>query len=278
MKQCKKVHRKAAALPRIRLVAIISLLLPGTIVHAQNMVSIEQGLLAKLKKIEYWLEFRPGDSSKIDRDDSLEKANTRFKLALLAMAEKYPASLGFDFPLLQKQGVTIATSSDRRFRIYSWDTWEGGTMHFFLNVYQWRGERQMHAKSVNSDSLEEHDPGPFCWPVYTFMTPEKTYYLVVNNWILSTKDVEESITANFIEGDSLHPYARVFKTSTGLHRHIVVDYDFFSVVDRPERPLALIRFDSTSQTIHIPLVNDDEQVTDRTIDYAWTGKYFERKK
>jgi hypothetical protein len=59
---------------------------------------------------------------------------------------------------------------------------------------------------------------------------------------------------------------------------ISVEFDFFSVVDRPERPLKLIKFDKTKTIIYIPVVYEDGKVTDKFIQYKFNGKYFEKYK
>jgi hypothetical protein len=55
-------------------------------------------------------------------------------------------------------------------------------------------------------------------------------------------------------------------------------FDFFSVVDRPDRPVQLIKYDGVKKTLTIPVVLEDGKVTGRTIVYQFTGQYFERKK
>ena len=44
------------------------------------------------------------------------------------------------FPKL-KQKIYITTSRDGKLRAYSWDTNEGGTMHDFVTVFQYLGQR-----------------------------------------------------------------------------------------------------------------------------------------
>jgi len=55
---------------------------------------------------------------------------------------------------------------------------------------------------------------------------------------------------------------------------IDVNFDFFSVVDRPERPLALITYDEKEKAIRIPLVDQKERVTGKRLVYKLKGDYF----
>jgi hypothetical protein len=240
------------------------------------MFSIEHDLLVKFQRIDYWWGYS-GDNTKIDKYDSLHKANTIFQEALTNITSKYSESLNYDFKLLKRSGLTIATSDDHRLRIYSWDTNEGGTMHFFLNVYQWMAKDHVYSKAVDADAANPGDPGVFCTPIYTFHTPIKTYYLVINSAMYSTKDTYESVQSFCIGDKSLNDSVRIFKTQTGLNNSIGFSFDFFSVVDRPERPLGLIRFDPARKQVRIPLVFENGTVTHRSIVYTWTGKYFERR-
>ena len=239
------------------------------------MARLEHDLLAKYRRIDYWRSYS-SDDAKIDTIDSLEKANNSFQKALIKIASTYPASLRYNFKSLQDSGLLIATSDDHRFRIYSWDSEEGGTMHIFFTVYQWLGEQGVNAKASNSE--EGGDPGVFCTPIYTLRTPSKTYFLVVNHAIFSNKDSYQGIQAFCINKRSLNDSVRLFKTLTGLKNSISFEYDFFSVVNRPERPIQLISFDSVHKIISIPIVLENGTVTNRSIQYHWVGNYFERRK
>ena len=68
---------------------------------------------------------------------------------------------------------------------------------------------------------------------------------------------------------------KLFKTKTDLLNEINVYFDFFSVVDRPERPLRLIKYDTDKKIIYIPIVFEKGKVTDRYILYQFNGQYFE---
>jgi hypothetical protein len=259
----------------MKLLAIISFIFSALIAHSQNMSAVERSLLANYRRINYWKSYA-GDDEKVDKFDSLEKANIIFQKALVNMASNYPGSLTYDFKLLRDSGLTIETSNDHHFRIYSWDSEEGGTMHIFLNVYQWIGEQHVYAKASDSSGGKDGIAGVFCTPIYTFYTPGRTYYLVINHAIFSTKDESQDIQAFCINKRSLNDSVRIFKTQTGLQNAIGFEFDFFSVVDRPERPIQLIDFDITNKIVKIPIVFENGTVTNRWIRYKWTGKYFER--
>jgi hypothetical protein len=54
-------------------------------------------------------------------------------------------------------------------------------------------------------------------------------------------------------------------------------FDFFSVVDRAERPVKLIDYNAIEKTISIPVVWENGKVTSKLIVYKFTGEYFEKK-
>ena len=92
---------------------------------------------------------------------------------------------------------------------------------------------------------------------------------------IPSKDSKQSITVYSIEGNKLTDTARLFKTKTKKLNSIDVSFDFFSVVDRPERPLELISYDDKLNIIYIPVVNDKDQVTKKNILYQLKDGYFE---
>jgi len=243
--------------------------------YGQDMSVIEGNLLAKFQRISYWRSFS-SDDDKIDKIDSLEKANLAFQKALLHVTDQEPASLGYAFQRLQDSGVTIATSADRRFRIYSWDTEEGGTMHIFSSVYQYQTEQGIHSKTFQDSSIEA-DPGNWSTPIYSLHIPSKTYYLVINHAIFSHRDIYQGIQAFSIGKRSLNDSVRLFKTKTGLKNGISFEFNFFSVEKHPERPVQLISFDSVAKEVRIPIVLENGIVTSKYLVYRWTGSCFERK-
>jgi hypothetical protein len=241
------------------------------------MKAAEHILSTKFQRIAYWRDY-PKDDMTVDIYDSLGKANIEFQSALLKIASTYPASLKYDFTILQDSGLTIATSDDHRLRIYSWDSELGGSAHNYLTVFQFQGARGVQANATDTTTnIEESGFGGYCTPIYTLHTPIKTYYLVINHYILSNKDITQGIETFCIKNGSLDGSVKLFKTKTGLHNGVSFDFNFFSVVNRPERPIILIDFDSVHSLIRIPVVLEDGTVTNRSIVYRWTGHYFERK-
>lgn len=91
-----------------------------------------------------------------------------------------------------------------------------------------------------------------------FKKQRKTDYLVISNSILSNIDAAQHIHAYKIINNYLQNMP-VFKTKTSTLDKISVQFDFFSVVDRPERPVELITLED--KTLKIALVDENEQVT-----------------
>jgi len=73
---------------------------------------------------------------------------------------------------------------------------------------------------------------------------------------------------------------RLIKTKAGMQNRIGFEYGFFSVANRKERPIKLIRFDERTKTLMIPVVIADKatdgpgRVTNRFINYRFNGTYF----
>lgn len=207
----------------------------------------------------------PSDSSTFYAD--------KFEKDFPAFLKKNPETINYPFKkLTAKTGCDVITSSDGNFRIYSWDTWQGGTMHVFRSVYQWKANGNVYTQVP---TYEEGDAGTFCSAIFTVPINNQPYYLAVTNGIYSTKDSRQSISVFSVKGNQLNTSVRLFKTKTQQLNTIDVDFDFFSVVDRPERPLKLITYNEDRKIIRIPVVNDQGKVTKRTILYQLKGQSFE---
>lgn len=204
--------------------------------------------------------------------DTTMAYSEKFSNQFTSFIRATPATLDYPFKkLIDSNYLQIRTSSDGHLRIYSWDNWTGGTMHEFSTIYQWRDNGKVFTKVLNVD---KDDPGSFVSQIFTVAIGDKPYYLAVTNATYSTKDARQSIAAYTITNGKLVDTVKLFKTKKRLNR-IDVDFDFFSVVDRPERPLELITYDDKQKIIYIPVVGDKEQVTKKNILYQLKGSYFE---
>ncbi|OYU96587.1 MAG: hypothetical protein CFE21_09395 [Bacteroidetes bacterium B1(2017)] len=253
------------------------ILLGNSVLYAQDLKFMEQDLLKEITAIRYWQEYT-GNDSKINQDDSLAQANTRLKTKLITYTAKNSQTIQYAFKALQDQGMTIATSADKLFRIYSWDTWQGGTMHWFDNVYQFMDNKQSKSLSL-TDKREEGDPGVWFSEIFTLqMDSNKTAYLGYCHAIYSTKDSYQGIKLFSIENGQLNDTLHLIKTKTGIRNELGFYFDFFSVVDRSERPVKLIYYYQNSKVLKIPLVLESGEVTSKFIEYIFTGHYFERRR
>ncbi|MBI4811098.1 MAG: hypothetical protein HY800_06620, partial [Ignavibacteriales bacterium] len=238
--------------------------------------TIEQDLLKQFKKIDYWANYSE-DDDKVDKYDSLEKANKVFRKSLLQYTSKYPSTIDFDFKDLKKEGLFIATSDDGLFRIYSWDTWTGGTMHIFKNVYQYKIGDKVFSKTIGTDDMDPPDPRGFYSDIYSLRSTGKTYYLAVKHAIFSMKDSYQeikvfSITSSSLDRMFLDDTVKLIKTKSGIRNTLGFSFNFFSVMDREERPVKLIDDDSNARAISIPVVLENGEVTNKSIIYQFTGQ------
>jgi hypothetical protein len=205
--------------------------------------------------------------------DSLNLYSEKFENEFTSFIKNNPGTLNYPFKKLSDSIFSgVKTSSDGNFRIYSWDTETGGTMHFFKVMYQWKANGKVFTRMFQS---EEGDPAYFCSKIFTVNINNKPYYLAVANGIYSSKESRQSITCYSIEGNKLMDTVRLFKTKAKKLNTIDVAFDFFSVVDRPERPLELITYDEKLNIIYIPVVDDKDQVTKKNLLYQLKGRYFE---
>ena len=208
-----------------------------------------------------------------EKYDSLIFYSGKFETEFANFINSNPTSLNYPFKkLVDSIRCNVETSSDGNFRIYSWDAQTGGTMRTFRTIYQWKSNGKVFAKVPKYD---ESDPGSFCSKIFTVSIHDKFYYLAVTNGIYSTKDAMQSISAYSIVGNKLVDTVKLFKTKIKKLNSIDVGFDFFSVVDRPDRPLELIVYDDKQKIIYIPVVGDKGQVTKKNILYQLKDRYFE---
>lgn len=243
-------------------------------VFAQTPAAIEKELSELYAKINANSQYSGNNDS-----DTLEKTNEDFKNKILQYT-KSAATLKYKFGKLAED-VSIATSEDGKFRAYSWDRMDGGTMHFFETVYQFQGaDGKVYSSSRD---LTEGDSGSFVYDVFTVNSKTGAIYLAGSNAVGSTQDAAQNLRLFKINGNALDESIKLIKTNSGLTDSIGFSYNFFSVVDRPERPIRLFTFDKKTSTFKFPIVVNDAKfpngrVTDRFISYKFDGTYFVKMK
>lgn len=257
---CKRYLLK---MKKLKLFIILFNFLITSSLFAQSPKAIEADLLQAFKKIDY-------------NGQDNEAANKVFAGKLKAYAERYPFTLEQNFALLKAEHLDISSSTDGLFRIYSWDTWTGGSMHFFENVFQYKAGPKTVV--VLDTPKTDGDNRPNYYKMYTFKVNNKAYYLGIYRFIESSKYAGAGINIFAIENGKLNNEVKLIKTQSGMHSAISYEYDFSSVMDIAFEKRPAITFDEQLQIISIPLVNAKGQVTNKTIAYKFTGQYFEKVK
>ena len=209
-----------------------------------------------------------------ESQDSLKYYSDLFATRFKNFIKDNPSTLNYKFKSLRDSNACyIVTTPDGLFRIYSWDTWLGGSMHDFKNILQFNSKGKIYStdSSKNGDEFATYFTG-----IFSLKVKDKRYYLAISGGSESTRDAYETIGVYSISNDSLVDTVKLIKTPSGLSNSIGFEYDFFSVVERPERPTRLIKYDTVKKIIYIPVVLKDGKVTDRFIPYQFTGQYFEK--
>jgi hypothetical protein len=252
--------------------AVLFLLVFTFSVFAQTPQVIEQTLVKNIKEVQKYSNY----GSSYD-DEKLGKANEVFEKNLLKYT-KIASTLSYGFPVLNKFMMN-ATSEDGKFRIYSWDMETGGTMHDYARIYQFQGADGKVYSQGEANRDDEGGAGSFVYAIYTVDSKNGKIYIVCSNFIGSTNDHYQSADVFKIEGNALKDKVKLIKTSEGMTDTLNFEYNFFSVVERKERPIKLILFDKKTNTLKIPVVVNTKEfpngkVTNKFISYKFNGTNF----
>ena len=239
----------------------------------QTNEQIENELVSGIKEIQKFTIY----GGEYDRQ-KLENAQVAFEKLLLD-STKVGSTLNHKFGELAEL-MFIVTSEDGRFRTYSWDLQDGGTMHRFARVYQFQTADGGVYSKIEETPEEGMGPG-FVTDIFTLGTNRGKVYIVCSTFIASGKLHSQSAGLYRIDGKTLNGKVKLFRTRSGTTNRLSFEYDNFSLVDRADRPAKLISFDANTGVLKIPVVTKDAEypdgrVTDRFISYKFDGTYFVR--
>lgn len=250
----------------------ILFLITAHCLFGQNMSTIEKQLNDAFQKINYWSS---DGQSKESSSDSLYTANIKFEKLLLQYTSSNPQTLHYHFKSLEKNGLFITTSEDGKFRIYSWDTWTGGTMHFFKNVFQYESNKKLYSKIIENTS--EGDPRSYYHQINDVISENKKYYLTQSKAILSSGLSYHSIQIFSIDDGKLNDKAQLIKTQSGIKNQLGYEIDLTASSNRDNDIKNYnIQYDPKNKIISIPLIQEDSKITAKKIRYQFKGKYFEK--
>ena len=242
-------------------------------VLGQTNEQIENELVSGIKEIQRYSIY----GGEYDQQ-KLSNAQDVFQRQLLKFT-KVGSTLTYKFGELDGP-MFIVTSDDGRFRNYSWDLEDGGTMHRFARVYQYQGaDGEVYSKM---EQAPEQGMGPgFVTDIFTLSTAKGNVYVVCSTFIASSKLHSQSADLYRIDGKGLNDKVKLIKTRSGVTNRLSFEYDNFSLMDREDRPTKLISFDEKTGVLKIPLIVKDTEypdgrVTDRFISYKFDGAYFVR--
>lgn len=70
----------------------------------------------------------------------------------------------------------------------------------------------------------------------------------------------ETVKTIVVKNDTLVCHQKLFKNGDELSGYLAVEYDIFSVMDGPERPIQLIAFDSKKKIISLPVLDSKDRL------------------
>jgi hypothetical protein len=209
-----------------------------------------------------------------------DSAENMLQRKLVFYTSKYPATLQYDFDSLRKQDISIVTSSDGLFRIYSWDHGVESKNEENITVVQYKSGRSVYS-CIMPDFGEWEDASSYDWYTYisTFKVHGKTYYLGSIHDIIDNRQRYEGLKIFAIENGKLNANINLIKGDSDMVGELGFMYDVF-LTDTTITSRCLtnhrIVFDNKTNDIIVPIVKDDAIVTSLNERYHFNGKYFEK--
>ena len=251
----------------------IFIILFKTTLFSQELNILENQLNKLIEKRIFWSENQNDQAY-----DSLSKYNNEFEKLILNFSSKNTNTLSYKFNKI-KVGLNIVTSTDGLFRIYTWNTFEGGTMQFYKNIFQYKFNGKVYSKLNKKD---DDDNGCSFFEINDVVTKGKHFYITSSISVGSSALYFYEAKIFSIQGGKFLENENLIKTKSGLKNTLGYSVDLSNSSNRDRKDgiesrdyIALI-YDRKNKVIIIPLINGDGKVTKNKIKYQFNGKFFQK--
>ncbi|WP_415061033.1 hypothetical protein [Flavobacterium sp.] len=260
-----------------RLITIINILLIS-IAYGQTTENIEKESIFLFEKRNYFINSRNEFPY-----DSIPDYNRKIEKFILKSTSTNPETLNYKFKNLinLQNGLNIITSEDKLFRIYNWNTLEGGTMQFYKNVFQYSSNGNVYSKLSKIESEDDIVSVNF-YEINDLKIDDKNYYITFSVFVASSALYYFEANIFSIENGELIENVNLFKTKEGLTNTLVYEIDLTNSINQNRKNgIQLMEnmdlvYDKKNKTIIIPLIKDNGKLTNRKIKYKLKDKYFEK--
>lgn len=235
---------------------------------SQDLNLIEKKLNALNEKRIFW-----SDDQSETAYDSLAKYNDEFEKFILNFTSKTPKSLTHNFNEID--GLNKISSEDGLFRVYSWNTFEGGTMQFYRSVFQYNVNGKVYSKVNTKRNCSFYK--------ITDVEINSKHYYITNSVSVGSGAVYYFEAKIFsIDNGQLNENTKLIKTKSGIKNTLGYGVDLSSSSNRDRkdgiesRDYIDLIYDKKNKTIVIPLITEDGRITKNKIKYKFTGNFFEK--
>ena len=254
----------------MRTVVLLPILLLSLSSFSQKSPKLLEAELKKQFEKIRSLDENPTINDTINTYDSMQRVNDFILDQIVKQGNNNTALLNYAFTSLN-QYIDVTTSKDKSFRVYSWDTYAGGSMHFYYAVAQYLGnDNKVYTQSLVDNS--EGDPGLWYSKIYTFNNKGKKYYFCIGHGKYSSMELAQEVTVYTIKGNRL-VQAPIIRTQTRITNFIQVSYHIPTVDDKNDQSIV---FDEFRNELKIPLVDEKGKMSNKNIIYKFSGTHFER--
>lgn len=186
----------------------------------------------------------------------------RFTDALVNYISANPETMDADFKLMEDScACTIKTSEDGKFRIYSWYLYNGGTMSFHDNLFQWRSGDKVYTKRIKL--MDDGDPSAWFSKILSYDDNGKRYYLAEGHSKYSTQDLGMIVRGFTIDEKGLNDSVQLFvdqgdlihDEDSGPYNDMGIEINTFRI-DSTIDIFNLMRYDAQEKILYFPASQD----------------------
>jgi hypothetical protein len=245
---------------------------------AQKPSVFETNVYEKVANLQRISNFKFADDTSVNVIDSLEFANKNLQDYIVENCKSKKYLDKFVNTQIDTLSFKVVDAPDGKFRIYTWNSMQGGTMVDYCSVIHFVGAAKpiviASDRMMNGEDVSNYSINPLS--INTIKNKKgETHYLISDFNKLSGCLYYNALQVAIVKNNNLVFANKIFKIKNGKKVNMGIEIDICKQKKETELEDYLIDISSDAKSITCPVISNDGQLTKKRIYYTWNGNEYQ---